>query len=62
MLFWLIETIQSGEEGIARALYTMRDGIWFCLKYTEENKAALKLYYLSLSGKMKPSEELVEVE
>jgi len=33
------------------------NGIQFCYRYTEVNKAALTLYYLSLSGHVMLSEE-----
>jgi hypothetical protein len=57
MLFFLIDAIEGGEGERARALYTMRDGIRFCFKYTEANKAALELYYLSLGGRVRPPED-----
>ena len=49
--------IQSGPEGIARAVFTLSDGIRIAYKYTETHKAALRLYNLSLTGDVAPEDE-----
>ncbi|HKX31961.1 MAG TPA: hypothetical protein VJ302_30015 [Blastocatellia bacterium] len=57
LLFRLKEAIESGPEGVARASFTLSDGIRLAYKYTEAHKAALRLYNLSLTGALKPDDE-----
>jgi hypothetical protein len=47
LLYEIITAIESGPAGIARAVYTLRDGIRIAYKYTAAHQAALQLYNLS---------------
>ncbi len=57
LLFTLKEAIDSGPEGAMRATQTLLNGIEVIYLHTQTHKAALKLYVLSLSGKLKPQDE-----
>jgi hypothetical protein len=57
LLFRIKGAIDSGPEGAMQASKTLLDGIEFIYLYTNAHKAALKLYVLSLEGKLKPQDE-----
>jgi hypothetical protein len=57
LLFTLKRAIDSGPEGAIRASQTLLDGIEQIYLHTNANKAALKLYVLSLEGNLKPQDE-----
>lgn|GEM_PF-790220 len=61
LLFVLKEAIESGPAGVSRAGYTLSDGIRLVYKYTETHKASLKLYTLSLTGRLKSADEPMKV-
>jgi hypothetical protein len=57
LLFRIKGAIDSGPEGAMQASKTLLDGIEFIYLYTNAHKAALKLYVLSLEGKLSPQDE-----
>ena len=57
LLFILKKAIASGPEGTMRVINTLQDGIRMVWTYTEENKLALELYEVYLSGELKPWDE-----
>jgi len=57
LLFLLKKEINGGPEGVIRASKILTDGIEVMYLYTDAHKAALKLYLLSLTGKLKPQDE-----
>ena len=57
LLFTIKKAIDSGPEGAMQASETLLDGIESLYLYTDAHKAAVKLYVLSLEGKLKPQDE-----
>ncbi len=57
LLFTIKRAIDSGPEGTIQASKTLLTGIELIYLYTNAHKAALKLYVLSLEGKLKPQDE-----
>lgn len=57
LLFTIKTAIESGPEGAMQASDTLRNGIELMYLHTNVHKAALKLYVLSLEGKLKPQDE-----
>lgn len=55
------EAIESGEEGVARAIKTLSDGLEMMYLRTEVHQAALKLYTLSQLGYVRPQDEPMAV-
>lgn len=55
------EAIESGEEGIARAIKSLSDGVELMYVRTEVHRAALKLYTLSQLGYVRPEDEPMAV-
>jgi hypothetical protein len=57
LLFMIKKAIDSGPDGAIQASNTLRNGIELIYLHTNAHKAALKLYVLSLEGKLKPQDE-----
>ena len=57
LLFAIKRAIDSGPEGVVQASKTLLDGIELIYLYTNAHEAAVKLYVLSLEGKLKPQDE-----
>ncbi|HEV7374194.1 MAG TPA: hypothetical protein VGN95_05730 [Pyrinomonadaceae bacterium] len=57
LLFTIKRAIESGPEGAIQASNTLLNGIELIYLHTNAHKAALKLYVLSLEGKLKPQDE-----
>ena len=57
LLFVIKEAIESGPDGIKRAVNTLSYGLRLVYPYTEEHKLALKLYLLYLTGHLRPQDE-----
>ena len=57
LLFRIKKAIDSGPEGAMQASRALLDGIELLYLYTDSHKAAVKLYVLSLEGKLKPQDE-----
>lgn len=57
LLFRIKEAVDSGPEGAMRASQALLDGIEKMYLHTDAHKAALKLYVLSLEGKLRPQDE-----
>lgn len=57
LLFTIKRAIDSGSEGAIQASRTLLNGIELIYLHTDAHKAALKLYVLSLEGKLKPQDE-----
>jgi hypothetical protein len=57
LLFTIKKAIDSGPEGAMQASKALLEGIEFIYLYTDAHKAALKLYVLSLEGKLRPQDE-----
>lgn len=61
LLFRLKRAIDSGPEGAMQASRALLDGIEVLYLYTNVHKAAVKLYVLSLEGKLKPQDEPLNI-
>lgn len=61
LLFTIGRAIESGPEGAIQASNTLRNGIELIYLHTNAHKAALKLYVLSLEGKLKPQDEPINL-
>jgi hypothetical protein len=46
----IVQALESGPLQAARAVYTLKDAIRICYKYTRTHKLALRLYNLSLTN------------
>jgi len=57
LLFRVKKAIDSGPEGAMQASRALLDSIELLYLYTNTHKAAVKLYVLSLEGKLKPQDE-----
>jgi hypothetical protein len=57
LLLTIKRAIDSGHEGAMRASKTLLNGIELMYLHTNAHKAAVKLYVLSLEGKLKPEDE-----
>jgi hypothetical protein len=57
LLFTIKRAIDSGHEGAMQASQTLLNGIELMYLHTNAHKAAVKLYVLSLEGKLKPEDE-----
>lgn len=57
LLFTLKEAIESGPDARRQAVNTLLDGIRLVYRYTEEHRLGLKLYFLYLTGHLKPQDE-----
>ena len=57
LLFVIKEAIESGPDGIKRAVNTLSYGLRMVYLYTDEHKLALKLYLLYLTGHLRPQDE-----
>ncbi|HMF56336.1 MAG TPA: hypothetical protein VK619_08325 [Pyrinomonadaceae bacterium] len=57
LLFTIKRAIDSGAEGAAQASKTLLKGIELIYLHTSTHKSAVKLYVLSLEGKLKPQDE-----
>ncbi|MDT4951984.1 MAG: hypothetical protein QOJ02_122 [Acidobacteriota bacterium] len=57
LLFTIKKAVDSGPEGARQASNTLLDGIELIYLHTNTHKAALKLYVLSLEGKLEPKDE-----
>ena len=57
LLLTVRKAIESGPEGAGCASLTLLRGVELMYLYTGAHKAALKLYILSLEGKLKPQDE-----
>jgi hypothetical protein len=57
LLFTIKRAIDSGPEGAMQASKTLLNGIELIYLHTNAHKAALKLYVISLEGKLKPQDE-----
>jgi hypothetical protein len=57
LLFEIKKAISSGPEGIIQASNTLQNGIEQIYLHTDEHKAALKLFLVSLDGNLKPQDE-----
>ncbi|MGA9773917.1 MAG: hypothetical protein WBV94_33105 [Blastocatellia bacterium] len=57
LLFIIREAIESGPDGIKRAVNTLSCGLRLIYLYTDEHKLALKLYLLYLTGHLRPQDE-----
>lgn len=61
VLFEILDAIQAGPEGVARAVNSLKDGIEYAYQYTEAHKLALKLYLLSMEGNLSPFDEPMQL-
>lgn len=57
LLFRVKRAIDSGPEGAMQASRALLDSIELLYLYTNTHKAAVKLYVLSLEGKLQPQDE-----
>jgi hypothetical protein len=57
LLCTIKKAVDSGPEGAIQASNTLLNGIELIYLHTNAHKAALKLYVLSLEGKLKPQDE-----
>lgn len=57
VLFVIREAIESGPEGVRKASDTLLANIESAYLQTEAYRAALRLYMLSLTGRLKPEDE-----
>ena len=57
LLFIIKEAIESGPDGVKRAVSTLSYGLRLVYLYTDEHKLALKLYLLYLTGDLRPQDE-----
>jgi hypothetical protein len=57
LLYSIVEAIESGPEGVKQASETLLEGIKYVYSHTDAYKAALKLYRLSLTGRLHPQNE-----
>jgi hypothetical protein len=57
VLFYIWEAVQSGPEDVAKAINTLKDGIEYAFRYTEDYRRALQLYLLEMEGNLKPMDE-----
>jgi hypothetical protein len=57
VLFAVKEALGRGPKGVMQASDTLMDGLSLIYLYTDHHKAACKLYLLSLTGYLKPSDE-----
>lgn len=57
LLFMIKKEINSGPEGVMRAIEVLSNGIEAMYLYTNAHKSALELYLLSLTGNLKPQDE-----
>ena len=57
LLFVIKEAIESGPDGVKRAVNTLSYGLRLVYLYTDEHKLALKLYLLYLTGHLRPQDE-----
>jgi hypothetical protein len=61
LLFTLKKAIDDGPEGAMRASQTLQHGIEAMYLYTKAHQTALKLYVLSLEGKLKPQDKPLQL-
>ncbi|MGH9763613.1 MAG: hypothetical protein ACREDR_06285 [Blastocatellia bacterium] len=52
VLYEIPDAIQSGSEGVAKTINTLKDGIEYAYRYTEAHKLGLRLYLFYLDGKL----------
>ena len=57
LLFIIKEAIESGPDGVKRAVITLSYGLKLVYQYTDEHKLALKLYLQYLTGHLRPQDE-----
>ena len=57
LLFIIKEAIESGPDGVRRAVSTLSYGLRLVYLYTDEHKLALKLYLQYLTGHLMPQDE-----
>ena len=57
LLFIIKEAIESGPDGVSRAVNTLSYGLRLVYLYTDEHKLALKLYLQYLTGHLRPQDE-----
>ncbi len=57
LLFIIKEAIESGPDGVKRAVSTLSYGLRLVYLYTDEHKLALNLYLLYLTGHLRPQDE-----
>ncbi len=57
LLFRIKRAIDSGPEGAMQASRVLLDSIELLYSYTDAHKAAVKLYVLSLEGRLKPQDQ-----
>lgn len=60
-LFQIKEAIDSGPDGASEASEALLVNIKAAYLYTEAHRAAVRLYLLSLTGKLKPEDEPVRL-
>jgi hypothetical protein len=61
VLFVIGEMIESGPEGVREASGIILANIESAYLHTEAHRAAVKLYLLSLAGRLKPEDEPLQV-
>jgi hypothetical protein len=61
LLFTIKNAIDSGPDGIEQANRALLAGIEAAYLYTDAHRAALKLYLLSLTGRLKPQDEPLQL-
>ena len=52
VLFYLLQAVENGPEGLAQASNSLRDGIEWAYLYTDAHKSALKLFLFYIEGKL----------
>ncbi|MGH9763828.1 MAG: hypothetical protein ACREAC_23600 [Blastocatellia bacterium] len=57
LLYEILDAIQSGPEGVAKTINSLKDGIEYAYQFTEAHKLGLKLYLLYMDGKLEPCDE-----
>jgi hypothetical protein len=57
LLFIIKEAIESGPDGVKRAVSTLSYGLRLVYLYTDEHKLALRLYLQCLTGHLSPQDE-----
>jgi hypothetical protein len=61
LLFRIKTAIEAGPDGVAQASRALLIGIEAAYLYTDAHKAAQKLYLLSLTGRLKPQDEPLQL-
>lgn len=61
LLFTIKKAIENGPSGVEQASKALSAGIESAYLHTDAHRAALKLYLLSLTGRLKPQDEPLQL-